>query len=480
LPFGLRYVILVVGAENMPRKNHRTPKKVRSLDLTIKNPNAAGIDVGSTFHCVAVPPDRDADSVRTFKVYTPDLHELAAWLKECRISTVAMEATGIYWIPVYEVLQAHGFEVITVNPDFVRRMRDPKTDVSDSLLLLQLHTYGQLPASFRPPLDISVLQTYWRQRDRLVGQASDAIRLMQKALDLMNLHLHKAISDISGVTGLRIIRAILGGMHDPGILASMREPGIRCSNEELVHALTGNYRTEHLFALKLALAQYDFAQQQIRECDTVLSEFMATLPDGPDTPAPCDSDPQKELPKKGQSPRRQGNQPTTFDLAKEVERLTGRDWTVVPGIGPMTVMTGIAEVGLDLTKWATERHFSSWLSLCPNRRVTGGRVISSRTRKNKNRFAEALRMSASTLLHSKSALGAELRRLRGHLGPAKAITAMAHKLACLYYRLLRYGTAYVDAGQEAYEAIHRERAIKHLERRARQLGLEVCNPALST
>lgn len=456
---------------------YRAPKKARSLDLTIKNLHAAGIDIGSTFHCVAVPPDRDAESVRTFKVYTPDLYELAAWLKECRINTVAMEATGVYWVPPYEILQAQGFEVFLVNPDFVRRMRDPKSDVADSQLLLQLHTYGQLPASFRPTLDITILQTYWRQRDRLVGQAADAIRLMQKALDLMNLHLHKAISDLSGVTGLRIVRAILEGNHDPEALALMRESGIKCPHEELVHALTGNYRMEHLFSLKLALEQYDFAWQQIKECDTALSAYLASLPDGPSNDIPSDTGSANKPACKKKGSRSKGNAPKTFDLESEVVRLTGRNFEAIPGLGPMTIMTGIAEVGLDLSKWPTEQHFSSWLSLSPNHKITGGRVISRRTRKNKNRFAAALRMSATTLQRSKSALGAEYRRLRARIGGPKAVTAMARKLACLYYRLMRYGSAYLDAGQEAYEAKHRERTIKYLEKRALELGLELRNPA---
>jgi transposase len=463
----------------MARKNHSRPRPAKSLDLSIKNPDAAGIDVGSTFHCVAVPPDRDAESVRTFKVYTPDLHEMAAWLKACRITTAALEATGVYWVPIYEILQAHNIKVILVNPDFVRRMRDPKTDVADSQLMLQLHTYGQLPASFRPTLDISILQTYWRQRDRLVYEAADAIRLMQKALDLMNLHLHKAISDLSGVTGLRIVRAILSGIYDPEALAMMREPGIKCSREELVHALTGNYRTEHLFSLRLALAHYDFAQRQIEQCDSAICGYTATLPDGTAGPTSDGSDPKDQPPAKKRRSRR-GNAPKIFDLAEEVNRLTGRDWNVIPALGPMTIMTGISEVGLDLTKWDTERHFSSWLSLCPNPRITGGRVKSSRTRKNKNRFAKALRTAATSLSRSKSALGAEFRRLRARLGAPKAITAMAHKLGILFYRIMRYGSAYVDMGQEAYEAKYRERTIKYLEKRALELGLELHSPVQCT
>lgn len=453
----------------MARKNHRTPRAPRPVHLSVKNPHAAGVDIGSTFHCAAVPPDRDAESVRTFAVYTPDLHELVAWLKGCCITTVAMEATGVYWIPLYEILLEAGLEAVLVNPLFVKRMRDPKTDVADSQLLLQLHTFGQLPASFRPPLDISVLRSYWRQRERLVGEAADAIRLMQKSLTLMNLHPHKAISDISGVTGLRIIRAILGGVHDPKALAGMRERGIKCSQEELEHALTGNYRQEHLFALKLAVQRYDFAHQQIQECDRALGEFTSSLPDGETEETDCDD----KSPDGTKQHRPRRNEPQAFDLHGEVERLTGRNFECIPGLGAMTVMTGISEVGLDMTRWESEQHFASWLSLSPNPKVTGGQVISSHTRRNKNRFATALRLAATSLQQSKSALGAQYRSLRARLGPAKAVTAMAHRLACLYYRLMRYGAEYLDIGQEAYEAKYRERTLKYLKKRAAALGMEL-------
>jgi len=297
--------------------------------------------------------------VRTFKVYTPDLFELATWLKQYHISTVAMEATGIYWIPLYEILLEQGFEVLVVNPVFVKRMRDTKTDMADSQLLLQLHTYGQLPASFHPTLEISVIQSYWRQRARLIAQAADAVRLMQKALDLMNLHLHKATSDISGVTGLRIIRAIIDGTHDPYILACMKAKRIRCSHDELFRALTGNYRTKHLFSLKLALAQYDFARQQVQECDVATANCLQTLTCVASDQMQMDNESTNQSPSTVR-PRRQriqGNAPKSFDLPREVERLTGRKWDSIPGIGAMTIMTGISEVGLDLTKWPTERHF---------------------------------------------------------------------------------------------------------------------------
>jgi len=301
---------------------------------------------------------------------------------------------------------------------------------------------------------------------------------MHKAIELMNLHLHKAISDVSGVTGMRIVRAILGGQYNPEALADMKESGIKASREELISALTGNYRREHVFSLKVAVAQYDFLQEQIQECDRALSEFTATLPDGPTLPTLKDNGaPGQQSTKKKPKSRGKGNQPKLFDLGKEVERLTGRDWSMIPALGAMTIMTGIAEVGMDLTRWADEDRFSSWLTLAPCRKITGGRVISSQTRRSNNRFATALRIAATSLWHSDSALGAELRLLRGRLGPAKAITAMAHKLAILYYRMMRYGSIYVDIGQEAYEAKHRERTVRYIKRQADKLGLQVLEPA---
>jgi transposase len=413
-----------------------------------------------------VPSDRDPYPVREFGCYTPDLEELADWLTQCGITTVAMEATGVYWIGLFQLLQARGFEVIVVNPQQIKQVSGRKTDVSDCQWIQQLHSYGLLHASFRPSLDISILQTYWRQRERLIQQAADAIRLMQKALDLMNLHLHKAISDLSGVTGLRIVRAMLAGEHDPHALAAMRDKAIRCAPEELVKALTGDYRQDHLFSLGLALTQYDFFQMQLQQCDTVVQTYLATLP----TPEP--SDPATPPPTSPRRTRKQKNMPT-FDLAGELDRLSGQALTSIKGLGACQVMTIIAEVGLDLTAWPTENHFASWLGLCPNRRITGGKTKSSRTRKVINRASTAFRLAAMAVGKTHTALGAFYRQKRAALGAPKAITATAHRLAIHFYRLLRYGQAYVDIGERHFEARFEERALKSLHKRAQTMGFQL-------
>jgi transposase len=458
----------------MARTHNKYPlKKIKALtrELTITHPNAAGIDVGAYSHHVAVPSDRDEYSVREFGCYTPDLQELAAWLKQCGITTVAMEATGVYWIGLYQLLLSLGFEVIVVNPHQVKQISGRKTDVSDCQWIQQLHAYGLLKASFLPSRDMHMLQTYWRQRERLIQQAADAIRLMQKALDLMSLHLHKAISDLSGVTGLRIVRAMVGGEQDPRKLATMRDRNIRCDYDELVKALTGDYRQDYLFTLGLALEQYDFFQTQILQCETNLQTFLATL----STPAPPDdaTAPPPSSPRR----KRQGKNQPSFNLASELDRLSGKALTSITGLGPSQVMTIIAEVGLDLTKFPTEQHFSSWLGLSPNRRITGGKVKSSRTRKVVNRASTALRLAAQAVGKSHTALGAFYRQKRAALGAPKAVTATAHRLAVHFYRLLRYGQAYVEMGERKFEERFQERSLRSLQKRATAMGYQLVSIA---
>jgi transposase len=381
-----------------------------------------------------------------------------------------MEATGVYWIGLFQLLQARGFAVIVVNPQQVQQVAGRKTDVSDCQWIQQLHSYGLLHASFRPTDEISVVQSYWRQRERLVQQAADAIRLMQKALDLMNLHLHKAISDLSGVTGLRIVRAMVAGEHDPQQLATLRDKAIRCPRAELVRALTGDYRPEHLFALGQALAQYDFFHTQRVQCDTELAAYLATCatPAPPDPPAPPPTSPRRA---------RQAKHAPAFDVAGELDRLTGQAVTSLPGLGPCLVMTIIAEVGLDMRKWPTEAHFASWLGLAPNRKITGGRVKSSRTRKVVNRASTGFRLAAQAVGKTQTALGAFYRHKRAALGAPKAITATAHRLAVLFYRLLRYGQAYVDNGERHFEARFQERTLRSLQKRATALGYQLVEVA---
>jgi len=447
----------------MPKHSRRRKRSLtagpESQPFPLVNPNAAGIDLGSRSHYVSVPEDRDPRPVREFGCYTADLRRMAEWLKRCRIETVAMEATGVYWVPVFEVLESYGFEVLLVDARQVKNLSGRKTDVVDCQWIRHLHSHGLLRAAFRPAAEICEMRAYWRQRTSLVQSASRQILLMQKALEQMNVQLHKAVSDITGKTGLGIIRAIVGGQHDPRALAELRNRRLKSSREELVQALTGNFREEHLFALTQALEGYDFIHRQIESCDRRLQAYMRRLPGKASraiTPTP---------------PRtRRKNQPH-FDLRAEQVRIAGVDLTRIPGINTLTVQAVLTEVGVDVRRFPSEKNFASWVTLCPNNRITGGRVRSRRTRNSDHRLGSALRVAAQTLGRSQTALGAFYRRKRAHLGSPKAVTAAAHKLARLIYRMLKFGEEYVERGQEAYEAQHRRQSIARLTRVARDLGL---------
>jgi transposase len=441
------------------------PKRKR-VQVEVVNPNAAGIDVGSEVHYVAVPPDRDPEPVRSFKCFTVDLNELADWLEQCGIETVAMESTGVYWIPLYQILEARGFEVILVNARHVKNVPGRKTDVLDCQWLQQLHSYGLLRGSFRPEDRICVLRSYIRQRDNLVKSAGAHIQRMQKALEQMNIQLHKAITDIIGVTGIRIIEAILNGERDPTKLAQLRDHRIRNSEETIAKSLEGDWREEHLFTLRQEFELYQIYREKITECDRKIEAYLGTFESkvAPD---------QKPLPKfKHGRKKRQGNQPD-LDLRTPLYRMTGVDFTALDGFDVLTVQTIISEIDLDATKWPTEKHFSSWLGLCPNNKVTGGRVKDTRSKKVVNRAACAFRMAAQAAGKSHTALGGYYRRMRNRLGPSKANTATAHKLACIVYRTLKYGKQYVDPGVAYYEHKYRQRVLNNLKRRARLLGYEL-------
>lgn len=440
-------------------KRRRIPKPGSvSPAFPLVNPNAAGIDLGSRKHFVAVPEDRDARPVREFGCYTAQLEDMARWLKGCGIETIAMEATGVYWVPVFEILESHGFEVLLVDARQVKNLTGRKTDAVDCQWIRHLHRYGLLSAAFRPKAEICEMRAYWRQRCNLVESASREIQLMQKALEQMNVQLHKAVSDITGKTGMSIIRAIVQGERDPHILARMRYGRLKASREELAQALTGNYRPEHLFALEQALEGYDFIHQQIDSCDRRLEAYMKALPGK--TPAVATT--------KSRSARRK-NQPH-FDLRAEQIRIAGVDLTRIPSIDTLTVQNVLTEVGPDVSRFPTEGNFASWATLCPNNRKTGGKIRSRRTRKSTHRLADALRVAAQALSRSKTALGADYRRLRARIGPPKAITAFAHKLARIIYRMLKYGEEYVERGQKAAEARTERRSLKTLTRLANELG----------
>ena len=414
------------------------------------NLNAAGIDVGAGSHFVAVPEDRWEQPVREFEAFTADLYRLADWLTECGVETVAMESTGVYWIPLFGVLEERGFEVMLVDPSRIKNVAGRKTDVQDCQWLQQLHTYGLLSGSFRPEGEIRRLRSYLRQRAMLVEYASHHVQHMQKALTQMNLKLQHVISNITGKTGMRIIEALVGGERDPRKLAALRDPRTRADQATIAKSLQGHWREEHIFELTQALELYRFYQGKIDECDREIEGQLEHFEDRSDVEPPGDV-----------GKRSQGNAPH-FDLRSHLYRIDGVD--------AFTALKVVSEIGTDMTRWPTAKHFASWLGLSPNNRITGSKVFSSRTRANANRAAKALRLAANALHRSDSALGAFLRRKKAHLGSPKAIMATAHKLARIIYSMLRYGQAYMDAGAQYYENQYRERVLRAAKLRAAQLG----------
>lgn len=447
-------------------RKHGTKRQVPSLPPGLERVNlhAAGIDVGGGMHAVAVPTgsSRDGGDVKEFEAFTEDLHAIADWLEECDVRTVAMESTGVYWIPLYELLESRGFEVHLVDPRQLKSAPGRKTDILDCQWLQQLHTYGLLRGGFRPNENICRLRSYVRQRATLVRYASYHVLHMQKALDQMNIKLRRVITEVTGTTGMRIIKAILQGERDPHTLAAMRDA--RCKNDQaaIAKALEGTWREEHLFELKHAVELYETFQEKIRECDHEIEDYLATL----ETTGA--RHPQSDLP----TSKRRRNAPH-FDVQTALHRTSGVDLTRIEGIDATTALKVISEIGLDVSAWPTVKHFASWLSLCPGNNKSGGRQRSGRTVRSSNRIAEALRLAARSLWNSKSATGAYLRRKAAHKGMPKAITATAHRLARYVYRMLKYGTDYAVKSQEEAEQRLKEKQIKSLQRRAAALGFEL-------
>jgi transposase len=439
-------------------KPQRSPSVLGRL-----HPDAAGIDCGSAEHYVAVPPDRDADCVRSFPTFTADLGRLVAWLTACRITSVAMEATGVYWIPLYEMLEAQGFQVLLVNARHVKNVPGRKSDVADCEWLRDLHIVGLVRGSFRPTASIVALRAYLRHRETLIQHGGSAIQRMQKALIQMNLQRTLVVSDLSGETGLRIVRDIVAGHTDPQALARHRNYRCRASEGEIVAALTGHYQPAHVFALRQNLEAYDFVQRQLVACDAAIETHLhaiAAASARATAPAPAA--------RRRQAPYR--NAPR-FDIRVPLYQLSGADLSQLDGIGPYNALRLISEIGTDMTRWPTEKHFTAWLTLAPQNKVSGGRLLSSRTRPSANRAAAILRLAVSNLGRSQTALGAFYRRLSVRIGKAKAITATARKLAILVYRTLKDGLVYRDPGAAAYDARNRDRVIRMLRRRAADLGL---------
>src|SRR5215469_10314469 len=444
--------------DQMNRKQRREMmRKMQNEDLSLDvvHPDAAGIDIGNESHYVAVPPSRDPHAVRCFGCTTAELKAMADWLKQCGMRTVAMQSTGVYWIAVFDILEAAGLEVYLVNARETKNLPGRKSDVQESQWLMKLHTYGLLRNSFRPSRQIRMLRTYWRQRQDLVRSGGRHIQRMQKVLTQMNIQLANVISDISGTTGQAIIKAILAGERDPHELAAYRNARIEASEQEIAQSLEGNWQDDLLFVLGQEQSGYEFCQKQMAECDRQLAHSLAQLEDR----SQGATMPQET--RKNRLHRKKGNKPQ-FDLRAELFRRSGTDLTQIDGVDVMTAMTIVSEVGWDMSKWKTENNFVSWLKLCPDNKISGDKIIGKGRMPTNNRATSALRMAASNLRLSGTYLGAQFRRLRSRLGAPVSTKAMAAKLARLIYRMLRYGMRYVDQGAEFYEAQYRKQQVSQI------------------
>src|SRR5258705_3073711 len=452
---------------NRQQRRHMM-RKMQSDDLSLEvvHADAAGIDIGNESHYVAVPPDRDSQPVQRFGCTTAELKAMADWLKQCGVQTVAMQSTGVYWIAVYDILEAAGSEVYWVNAWETKNLPGRKSDVKDSQWLMKLHTYGLLRNSFRPPQEIRTMRTYWRQRNDLVRSAARHIQRIQETLTQMNMQLANVLSDVSGVTGQAIIKAILAGERDPQKLAAFRDPRVKASENDIARSLEGNWQEDLLFVLKQEQAAFEFCRKQMAECDRQLEQYLQKMEDRSQGATLTEEKRKDRLQKK------KGNQPQ-FDLQQQLFRMTGTDLTQIDGIDVMTATTILSEAGWDMIKWKDEHHFVSWLRLAPDNRISGDRIIGKGRLPTNNRVTVALKLAASNLRTSQSYLGAQFRRLRARLDTPVAIKAMAAKLARLIYRMLRYGTKYVDNGSRYYELQQRTRDIRRLKLKAATLGFHL-------
>jgi transposase len=444
-------------------KKRKKDAKTSNATLPVMRPDAAGIDIGATEIFVAVPANRTNENVRSFPTFTQDLYVLADWLKQCGIQTVAMESTGVYWIPLFQILEERGFEVCLVNARHVKNVPGRRTDVSDCQWLQFLHSVGLLRASYRPEQEVCAVRSLLRHRESLVQMAATHVNHMQKALDQMNLQLHHVISDIVGQTGLAIVDAILAGQRDPHVLAKLRNDRIKATEEVIAKSLVGDYRHEHLFTLRQSLAAYRSYQKLIDDCDCEIRQHLNEFkpPDQPETSeSEMPTPPSKKLSADG-------------ILKSELKRVLGVDLTKIPGVRTGIAQTLFGEIGPDFTKFRSASAFASWMGLCPDNDISGGKVLWVGTRKVKCRAATALRMAAQSLHHSKSALGDFYRRMRAKLGAPKAITAAAHKLARIIFHLISTRQEFDDSRFAADQLRYEKRQEGKLRAKAQTLGFQL-------
>jgi transposase len=441
--------------------------KKRMEQMPVLHPDAAGVDIGASEIFVAVPPDRDTKPVRSFLTFTRDLNDLVDWLQHCGIRTVAMESTSVYWIPLFQVLEERGLDVCLVNAQYVRNVPGRKTDVSDCQWIQYLHSVGLLRASFRPAAEICAIRSLWRHRGSLIEMAAEHVLHIQKALDQMNLQIHRVLSDITGQSGQRILDAIVTGQREPVLLARLCHARVKSRHDTIAKALEGDYRTEHVFALRQSLAGYRYYQELIAEVDREIGRHLADLRTGSDADAKVPAQTKKT------KHRRQHHEPTAFDLRSELYRIFGVDLTDVPGISAVTAHTILCEVGTDLTQFRNASAFASWLGLCPEKQISGGKVLYTKSRRVKSRVALALRIGANSLHHAKNYLGEFFRRIVRRLGKAQAITATAHKLARIVYHLVTTKEPYTEEVFHTCEEEMLRRAEIRLRKQAAQLGFTI-------
>jgi transposase len=428
----------------------------------IIHPNAAGIDISSKEHYVAVDPNTNAQPIKAFGSYTDDLEAMVNWLKECKVDTIAMEATGIYWISLFLKLEEAGFEVILVNAKHVKNVRGKKTDMTDAEWIRQLHSCGLLSASFQPDSFTRTLRTYMRHRKNLIEMSATHIRMIHKALEQMNIKLQHVIADITGKTGQAIISSILDGERNPAILSELVDGRIKASKEDIKRSLKGIWKEEHLFELEQSFEMYHIYRKKIVDCDQRINRILLEI-------APNDNDNQSA----DKTPTRSNKNNLSFEAQSLLERITGTDLTSIFGINDSTAVEILSEVGLDMSKWPTAKHFTAWLNLAPNNKISGGKVLSSRIPKKKNRAGQIFKMAAFAVQRSKNWLSMFYHRIKSKAGAAKAITATARKIAVIFYQMLRDKVKFMPLGLEEYEKTYKVWQVKKLEKQARTLGLQL-------
>ena len=456
------------GPEPVKSKRNKQPNRSGQPDRPVFEPNAAGIDIGAREIFVAVPPERDSDPVRKCETFTGDLHQMAEWLVRCGITTAAMESTGVYWIPVYDVLEQHGIKPCLVNPRNMKNVPGKRTDFHECQWIQHLHSLGLLHSAFRPDGEVCAVRSLMRHRNDMVMMASEHIQHMQKALTQMNVQFQHVIDDITGLTGLAILDAILAGERDPAVLAKLRDPRIKANEETIRKSLEGNWRAEHILALKQRLSLYRSHRDLINECDKEIEKLVAAFEPRVDP----DEKPMPEDRKQKQRKRKKKSGHPDFNVRAEAYELFGVDLTQIPGLMTLVFML-FSEVGRDMSRWPTAAHFVSWLGLCPDNDISGGKVLWRGARRTKNRAGTLFRLAAHSLHRDQTPIGDYLRRMKAKLGPAAATTATAHKIAIIFYTMVNKQVEY-DASLWAQRDEMREQRLEtRLQKQAARRGYKL-------